>query len=119
MAAAVIGSFAIQEITQNEIENMNELAFLVAGLALALASQSVSAATFLVATNGNDANPGTEATPFAMIERARDEIRQRKSTGSLPAGGIVVEVRGGTYESARSHELTDQDRCGWQKLHRG
>ena len=93
MAAAVIGSIAIQKIMQD----MNELISLVAGLALALASQSVPAATFLVATNGNDANPGTEAKPFATIERARDEIRQLKSTGPLPAGGIVVEVRGGTY----------------------
>ncbi len=94
---------------ENIKDNMNPLPHLVAALALALVSQSVSAASFLVATNGHDANPGTEAKPFATIERARDEIRQLKSAGPLPAGGVVVEVRGGTYELSRALELTDQD----------
>jgi len=64
MAAAVIGSIAIQKIMQD----MNELISLVAGLALALASQSVPAATFLVATNGNDANPSTFGAPVTFYD---------------------------------------------------
>ena len=60
---------------------MNRLIPLVIGFTLALAGQSVRAATILVATNGNDANPGTEAKPFATLERAQDEIRQLKSSG--------------------------------------
>ena len=62
-----------------------------------------------MATEGNDANPGTEDQPFATLERARDEIRQRKAAGPLPAGGITVELRGGVYELSRPLELTAQD----------
>ena len=32
---------------------------------------------FFVAVDGNDANPGTIAEPFATLERARDAVRQR------------------------------------------
>ncbi len=81
---------------------------LTAGV-LILATRGALAATLFVATTGHDANPGTETQPFATLERARDEIRQRKVAEPLPAGGITVEVRGGVYELARPLELTDQD----------
>jgi hypothetical protein len=45
-----------------------------------------------VATNGNDADAGTKAKPFATLQRARDEIRRRK-----PGAGATVFVRGGLY----------------------
>ncbi|MBT3291511.1 MAG: hypothetical protein HN380_29470, partial [Victivallales bacterium] len=32
-------------------------------------------AAFYVAPNGSDANPGTEAKPFATLIRARDAVR--------------------------------------------
>jgi hypothetical protein len=76
---------------------------------LTFACQGLMAATLFVAGHGSDANPGTEEKPFATLERARDEIRQRKAAGPLPAGGITVEVRGGVYELPRPLELTDQD----------
>ena len=76
---------------------------------LILACQGAMAATLFVAGDGSDANPGTEEKPFATLERARDEIRQRKAGGPLPAGGITVEVRGGVYELPRPLELTEQD----------
>jgi hypothetical protein len=76
---------------------------------LILACQGAMASTLFVAGHGSDANPGTEEKPFATLERARDEIRQRKAGGPLPVGGITVEVRGGVYELPRPLELTDQD----------
>lgn len=44
--------------------------------------------TLFVATNGNDANPGTLAQPFLTIQRAVDLVQ--------PGGTIAV--RGGTYQ---------------------
>lgn len=88
---------------------MSRLAATVAAGALALACQGALAATLFVATDGNDANPGTESQPFATLERARDEIRLRKAGGPLPAGEIIVELRGGVYERSRPFELTDKD----------
>jgi hypothetical protein len=76
---------------------------------LALASQDLFAARLHVATNGRDTNPGTKAKPFATLERARDEVRRLKASGSLPSDGITVEVRAGVYELSRPLELTDQD----------
>jgi hypothetical protein len=87
---------------------MKALAPVLAAVALALASQS-PAATFFVATNGSNANPGTEAKPFATLERARDVIRKSRANGSLPAGGVTVEVRGGIYERSQPFELTEAD----------
>jgi len=81
---------------------------LTAGI-LILACRGGLAATLFVAADGSDANPGSADRPFATLERARDEIRKMKAGGPLPAGGITVEVRGGTYELARPLELTEQD----------
>ena len=87
---------------------MKALAPVFATVALALASQG-AAATFFVATNGSNAHPGSEAKPFATLERARDVIRQRRASGPLPAGGITVEVRGGVYSRSQPFELTEND----------
>jgi hypothetical protein len=51
-------------------------------------------ATFYVATNGNDNNPGTKQKPFATLFRARDAVRQLKKTANRP---IKVLVRAGTH----------------------
>lgn len=87
---------------------MNAL-LLSAAVWLALASQAQTATTVFVAPNGNDANPGTEVRPFATLERARDEIRQRRTAGLLSAGEVAVELRAGLYERTRPLELTEQD----------
>ena len=71
--------------------------------------------TLYVAPNGNDAWSGTRAKvgrgdgPFATLERARDAVRLLKKAGSLPAGGVTVEVAAGTYELARPLELGEED----------
>ncbi|TLS48333.1 hypothetical protein FE782_31195 [Paenibacillus antri] len=63
-----------------------------------------------VATTGSDTTgTGTIDAPYATLEKARDRIRQVKSATGLPAGGVVVYVRGGEYERTTSFELTAQD----------
>ncbi len=47
-----------------------------------------------VAPYGDDSNSGTEAKPFATLERARAAVRELKTTVREP---ITVLVRGGTY----------------------
>ncbi|HNS32268.1 MAG TPA: tetratricopeptide repeat protein [bacterium] len=49
-----------------------------------------------VSLHGSDSNAGTKEKPFATIERVREEIRKIKAKG-MPAGGIVVYLRGGNY----------------------
>ena len=57
-------------------------------------------ATFYVAPGGSDANPGTEAKPFATIEKARQAVR---AVNKDMTGDIVVVLRGGTYRD-RPHD---------------
>jgi hypothetical protein len=63
-----------------------------------------------VTPNGADGNNGrTEATAFASLTRARDEIRTMKSTGGLPKGGIAVEIAPGKYMLQESLEFSEAD----------
>ncbi|WP_262250058.1 DUF1565 domain-containing protein, partial [Parapedobacter soli] len=48
---------------------------------------SLNAATYYVALNGDDANSGTKAHPYATIQRAQEAV--------VP--GDTVYIRGGTY----------------------
>ena len=76
--------------------------WLVASLVLLAASAAASAAvqaTFYVAPGGNDSNPGTEAQPFATIEKARQAVRAINKSMS---GDIAVVLRGGTYPIVRT-----------------
>jgi hypothetical protein len=57
-------------------------------------------ATFTVALNGSDSNPGTFEKPFATIERARDEVRKLVAAGLKE--DLTVFIRGGTYHLARA-----------------
>ncbi len=51
----------------------------------------VFAATYYVATNGNNNNPGTAAQPWATLQKAVDAV----------APGDVIVVRAGTYAGCR------------------
>jgi len=68
-----------------------------------------SAAELYLSPSGDDASPGTKDRPFATLQRARDEIRRLRAAGSLPVGGITVELRGGLYELSQPMELTQED----------
>jgi hypothetical protein len=73
-----------------------------------------------VSLAGNDANPGTLAQPFATFEKARDAVRQAVAAG-IPAGGIVVWIRGGAYERAATLALAaaDSGKTGAPVVYRG
>ena len=60
-----------------------------------------------VATNGNDSWSGEIESPFATLERARNEIRKLKSEG-LDAP-VTVFVRDGIYELSERLKLDEQD----------
>src|SRR6266404_9433330 len=70
---------------------------------------SGAAAEFCIATDGNDANPGTRAKAFATLERARDAIRELKQKGPLPKNGVTVWLRGGEYFRTNVLKLTAAD----------
>jgi hypothetical protein len=63
-------------------------------------------ATFHVAPNGSDANPGTDALPFATVERARQAVR---TINKAMTGDIVVVVRRGTYRIDRTITFDAED----------
>jgi hypothetical protein len=73
-----------------------------------LSASTLFARDYYVATDGNDANPGTIEKPFATLEKARDTIRQTKAR-ALTASGITVYVRHGSYFRTQSFTLTEQD----------
>ena len=87
---------------------MNKLTIILTAIVLTLACHSAPAATFFVATDGNDANPGTETKPFATLQRARHAARELKRTAPTPQSTNVV-VRGGTYHIAASLTFDAQD----------
>ena len=70
--------------------------------------QAALATDFHVAPNGNDANPGTQAKPFATLERARDAIRELKQAGPLKEP-VTVRLGGGTYPLAQEVRFGPED----------
>ena len=70
---------------------------------------TLSALELFLATNGNDANPGTLAKPFATLERARDKVRELKQKAKLPRSGVTIWLRGGDYVRTNALELTVAD----------
>jgi hypothetical protein len=88
-------------------------------IALCLGDRA-TAATFHVAPDGNDANPGTGTKPFATLERARDAVRQLRQRGKTPPEGITIQLGAGDYIRANTLELaaadsgTEQSPIIWQ-----
>jgi len=70
---------------------------------------AATAVEFYVATNGNDANPGTKAQPFATLERARDALRKLKQGGQPLKGGATIWLRAADYVRTAALELTAAD----------
>lgn len=66
---------------------------LLSNCSVTICSASVQA-TFYVAPDSSDDNPGTEARPFATVERAQQAVR---AVNRQMSGDIVVVLRGGTY----------------------
>ena len=64
------------------------------------------AAEYYVSASGSDAGDGSKGSPFATLERARDEVR--KTNGNMK-GDIVVHVGEGTYELDETLEFDERD----------
>lgn len=69
------------------------------------AANSAWAATYYVATNGNDGNPGTLAAPFKTFERAIAPLQP----------GDSLYIRGGTYTERMNFQTPDKSGTanGW------
>ncbi|WP_295078907.1 carbohydrate-binding protein [Ruminococcus sp.] len=63
-------------------------------------------AVFYVSPDGSDSGDGTLGSPFATLERARDEVR--KINGSM-TGDIIVYLRGGDYRVTQPVEFDTRD----------
>jgi hypothetical protein len=63
---------------------------------------------FVVAPDGNDADPGTFDRPFATLARARQAARSLKA-GGWPAGGVAVTLRPGVHAVAGTFALGAED----------
>ncbi len=79
-----------------------------AGILVLLFGATVRADLF-VSLAGSDGNPGSEAMPFATLERARDAIRELRRTSRIPAGGMTVWLRGGDFARTNTLELSAPD----------
>lgn len=66
-------------------------------------------ATLYVSPVGSDSNNGGENDPLLTLEGARDAIREMKSDGGLPEGGVTVYLREGVYERNATFELKEED----------
>ena len=64
---------------------------------------------FFVAVDGDDSGDGSRSHPFATLERAREALRARKATASLPPGGERIWLRGGDYPLLSSFVLDAAD----------
>ena len=88
------------------------LALLLALAALPLVASTadpVASRIYVAPTGSDSANGKSPDSAFATLERARDEIRRLKSSGPLPAGGVIVELANGDYVRSTSFELGEQD----------
>jgi hypothetical protein len=74
--------------------------------ALPTGGTEVSVCQIFVATNGDDAKPGTVTQPLASLERARDYVRGFKEGATVPIG---VCLRGGTYQLSSTFTLGPED----------
>jgi len=64
---------------------------------------------YFVSTEGSDANPGTQAQPFATLRRARDAVHELKKSSNLPVEGVTVWVQPGTYYVNEALTLSNED----------
>jgi hypothetical protein len=84
--------------------------YLHASLAVLVISCPLFAGSeYFVSTGGNDTNPGTQAQPFATLQRARDAIRELKKSSNPPRAGVTVWIQSGTYYVNEPLMLTKED----------
>ena len=85
------------------------LALRLAAVAVAVAvlTPTVDAAEFFVAPTGSDANPGTQAQPFASFSRAQSAARAARKTS--PGEAVYVTFGAGVYSLDRTLQFSPLD----------
>jgi hypothetical protein len=73
----------------------------------AFATPMVRAAEFFVSPSGRDDQPGSEAKPFASLEKARDAVRGLRSNSREEA--VTVWLMAGVHPRKTTFELTSAD----------
>ena len=87
-------------MTMHILHRLSVIAFfLLAGLPISAAAQS-----YFVAPNGDDANPGTLAKPFATLHRARQAARKLAGREA-----VTFYLREGTYYLPEPLVFTAED----------
>ena len=69
---------------------------------------SYGAELYVAASSGNDGNSGTLGAPFKTLEKAQTAAQSLIGAG-LPAGGLVVWLRAGTYSLSSTLNFTRKD----------
>ena len=77
---------------------------LLLGALMTVAVQALQAGTFFVSPAGEDANPGTQAKPFATLSRTQEAVRN-----AIGGGPVTVWLRGGTYYLPETLVFTAED----------
>jgi hypothetical protein len=80
--------------------------FLALVVGMPVVSYGAIQASFYVAPDGDDSNPGTISAPFKTIPAARDAVR--KINGSM-TGDICVYLRGGVYPVESTIQFKPED----------
>ncbi len=78
---------------------------LTVAVVICVAIASANAATYYVAPNGNDGNPGSIGSPFATLKKGHD----------VAEAGDTVYLRGGTYK-CRSDGLSKSGKSNTQRI---
>lgn len=73
------------------------------------ASAGNEGANLYIAPWGRDENPGTAEAPLATLAGARDALRAIKEREGLPAGGVKVYIREGTYSLSDTLYFDERD----------
>jgi hypothetical protein len=73
----------------------------------AFATPMVRAAEFFVSPSGRDDQPGSDAKPFASLEKARDAVRGLRS--NFPDEAVTVWLMAGVHPRKTTFELTSAD----------
>jgi len=81
-------------------------AVLLTSLATPTPASAATQATYYVAPNGSDTNPGTITAPFKTLQHARDVVR---TVNNDMTGDINVLLRGGTYPVSSTIDFTSAD----------
>ena len=64
---------------------------------------------YFIAPDGADDADGSKERPFATVERVQRTIRQLKTSGNYPKGGVTVFIRGGRYPMAPGLAFDEYD----------